>query len=148
MILTAIFLQPVKDSTVCIRKSNALLLNLLMDRMGIEMMLKFADHHKLVWRKILKNLEKIRKRRQRRKKAASARIGSKTTQLFESLPLQNSGQPDETVDLFRTNKEGKLLIMDLDEKRTKKRKQLEDKKGEGESIAEKVGRKSRKINNK
>ena len=52
-----------------IRKSNALLLNLLLDRLGIDELLKSSQNN-AVWAKMLKNLQKMRRRRERKHGAA------------------------------------------------------------------------------
>lgn len=77
--MKAIFNQSTKNPTVRIRKSNALLLNLLLDRLGLDELLKFIEidencNEKQIWAKMLKNLEKMRRRRERRKEGGSQQI--------------------------------------------------------------------------
>jgi hypothetical protein len=58
---------------VRIRKSNALLLNLLLDRLGIEELIKFAEgggNNVAIWTKMMRNIEKMQRRRERKKQIA------------------------------------------------------------------------------
>lgn len=76
IILTAVFSQPISSSTVRTRKANSLLLDLLIDVLGVEELLSFVKsdgNFNPIWIKMLKNSDKMRRRKIRRK--AVKRIG-------------------------------------------------------------------------
>ncbi|CAK5105809.1 unnamed protein product [Meloidogyne enterolobii] len=70
IILTAVFSQPIDTSTVRTRKANSLLLDQLIEIRGIEELLSFvksSGNSPAIWIKMLKNSDKMRRRKHRRK---------------------------------------------------------------------------------
>ena len=70
MILESIFKQDLQNDTVRVRKANRLLLEVLVERYGPELLLNATDKDDFV--KQIKNIEKVRRRRERRQQSDGA----------------------------------------------------------------------------
>nr|CAD2166806.1 unnamed protein product [Meloidogyne enterolobii] len=94
IILTAVFSQPIDSSTVRTRKANSLLLDQLIDILGIEELFSFvrsSANSTAIWIKMLKNSDKMRRRKYRRKTVGKNRsysgIKKFTTKSFGKLEI-------------------------------------------------------------